>query len=125
MEPIHAAARAARPPETPLPRQCLEKWSSAGFLRDVIEKGGLEKNNVTLTKVELSYGTPELMHFAKMLWSFIGGTSAVGWLEEDERMWDEAVDVIQKELKKAEGFRELGKVTAQLRFIANVAVATK
>jgi ubiquinone/menaquinone biosynthesis C-methylase UbiE len=43
LDPIQVAAKATRPAETPLPRQGNDKWAQAEFLRDVVEKGGFEK----------------------------------------------------------------------------------
>jgi hypothetical protein len=60
-----------------------------------------------------------------MLWSFIGGTAATGWLEEDEVRWDEAIGIVKEELGKSDGYKELARGRAQLKFVANVAVASK
>ena len=60
-----------------------------------------------------------------MLWSFIGGTSEAGWLKSDEESWDKAIEVIKEELSKTEGFKALDGGTAQLKFVANIAIATK
>jgi hypothetical protein len=65
----------------------LEKWSAAEFVQYVVEKGGFEKDKITLTKADVYCTTPELTHFATMLWSFIGGTSEAGWLKSDEENW--------------------------------------
>jgi SAM-dependent methyltransferase len=125
MEPILAAAKATRPPGTPLPRDGFEKWSPAEFLGDVVEKGGFEKDKITLTKRDVMVTTTELTHFATMLWSFIGGTTEVGWLKSDEDNWDKAIEIIKDVLRKMDGFKPLDGGRAKLKFIANVAIATK
>jgi hypothetical protein len=51
-----------------------------------------------------------------MLWSFIGGASAVGWLKSDEENWDEAINLIIEELKKTKGLKALDEGRARLRF---------
>ncbi|PQE18192.1 Ubiquinone menaquinone biosynthesis C-methyltransferase protein [Rutstroemia sp. NJR-2017a BBW] len=114
MEPIQAVAKATRPRGTPLPRDGFQRWSPAEFLRDVVEKGGFEKEKITMAKRDVMVTTTELTHFATMLWSFIGGTTEVGWLKSDE-------DV----LRGTDGFKPLDGGRAQLKFIANVAIATK
>lgn len=49
-----------------------------------------------------------------------------GWLESDEERWDDAVDVVIRELRGGEGFDESeGGKGVRLRFVANVAVAKK
>ena len=60
-----------------------------------------------------------------MLWSFIRGTSEAGWLKSDEENWDKAIDVIKEELKMTEGFKALDGGRAQLKFVANIVIATK
>ena len=61
----------------------------------------------------------------KMLWSFIGGTSSVGWLESDEENWDVAVDTVVEVLQKSEGFKKLEGGKNVVMFKANIAIATK
>ncbi|KAJ8069782.1 hypothetical protein OCU04_000198 [Sclerotinia nivalis] len=125
MEPIQAAAKATRPPGTPLPRDGMQKWAPADFVRDVVEKGGFEKDKITLFKRDVMCTTTELTRFATMLWSFIGGTTEAGWIKSDEDNWDEAIEVVKKVLRKTDGFKPLDGGRAQLKFVANVAIATK
>jgi len=125
MEPLQIASKATRPPGTPLPRTGMQKWSEPEFLLDTVEKGGFEKDNIVLKKASMYCTVPELTHFATMLWSFIGGTSEVGWLKSDEENWDKAIEVIKEELKKTDGFEALNDGKAKLKFVANIAIATK
>ena len=125
MEPLQTASKATRPPGTPLPRMGMQKWSDPEFLRETVEKGGFEKDKITLKKAGMYCTVPELTHFATMLWSFIGGTSEVGWLKSDEENWDKAIEVIKDELKKTDGFEALSDGKAKLKFVANIAIATK
>lgn len=125
IEPIQTAARVTRPSGTPLPRQGMQKWSAGKFVTDIVEKAGFDRTMISLTNVDVYCTTPELAHFATLLWSFIGGTSEVGWTKSDEENWDKAIDVIKEEIKKTEGFKSLEGGTAQLKFVANVVTATK
>ena len=125
LDPIQTAAKSTRPPGTPLPRQGLQKWEPPEFLQNVLVKGGFEREKIVLKKVEVYCTTVELYHFATMCWSFIGGTSEVGWLKSDEENWDRAVDIVVEELKKTVGFEPVEGGKARLRFVANIAVATK
>ncbi|PQE19036.1 S-adenosyl-L-methionine-dependent methyltransferase protein [Rutstroemia sp. NJR-2017a WRK4] len=125
MEPIQAVAKATRPRETPLPRGGFQRWSPAEFLRDVVEKGGFEKEKITMAKRDVMVTTTELTQFATMLWSFIGGKTEVGWLKSDEVNWDKAIYMIKDVLRGMDGFKPLDGGRAQLKFIANVAIATK
>ncbi|PMD42035.1 S-adenosyl-L-methionine-dependent methyltransferase [Hyaloscypha variabilis F] len=125
MEPIQVAAQSTRPAGTPLPRQGMDKWLQAEFLQSVVEKGGFERQKIKMVQSEVFVELGDLNRYATMLWSFIGGTSAVGWLESDEQKWEEAITVVKKELKKSQGTRLLDGGKMQLRFVANIAIATK
>ncbi|KAF4445835.1 hypothetical protein F53441_10480 [Fusarium austroafricanum] len=122
---IHAAANKTRPINTPLPRQGLEKWEDKDFLRDVIIKGGFSPENVTMMQKDVHVTIGDLKRFATMIWSFIGGTSAAGWLETDEDNWDMAVDIVTETLTQTEGYEKLEDGKNKIMFQAHVAVARK
>ncbi|KAF8861795.1 hypothetical protein BDZ45DRAFT_713164 [Acephala macrosclerotiorum] len=106
MHPIQTASALTRPPGTPLPCQGLENWTQSSFLLSILQAGGFK--------------------YAIILWSLIGGMGVSGWLESDEERWDEAVDVVVRELRGGDGFAEVkGGSGVRLRFVANVAVARK
>ncbi|KAH7173970.1 S-adenosyl-L-methionine-dependent methyltransferase [Fusarium flagelliforme] len=122
---IITACEKTRPAGTPLPRQGLEKWEDANFLRQVTTQGGFSSKNVKMEKRDVFVTIGELKHFATMLWSFIGGTSSVGWLESDEENWDDAVETVAEVLQKSEGFKKLEDGKNVVMFKANIAIATK
>jgi len=94
-------------------------------LRSVVEKGGFEKEKIVMTKADVFVTTSEITRYAAMLWSFIGGTSASGWLRSDEKNWDRAVEIVIEELQKTDGYEPVDGGHCQLKFVANIAVATK
>ncbi|KAF4961879.1 hypothetical protein FSARC_9998 [Fusarium sarcochroum] len=122
---IHAAAKKTRPAGTPLPRQGLEKWEDAEFLHDVVIKGGFSPEKVTMEKRNVDVTIGDLKHFSTMVWSFIGGTSSAGWLESDEANWGTAVDTVEEAFTLTDGYEKLEGGKNKIRFVANVAVATK
>ncbi|KAI0206215.1 S-adenosyl-L-methionine-dependent methyltransferase [Astrocystis sublimbata] len=123
--PVQAASKATRPEGTPLPRAGTEKWSQPEYLKSIIEKGGFEKDKIVVETSPVFYHTAEMDHYANMLWSFIGGTTTVGWLRSDEENWDGAIEVVKQEVRKSEGYEELAGNKSVLRFVANIAIATK
>ncbi|KAF2649717.1 S-adenosyl-L-methionine-dependent methyltransferase [Lophiostoma macrostomum CBS 122681] len=126
MEPIQVAAKLTRPEGTPLPRKGMEKWETPEFLQSVVEKGGFSRDSITCVKRDvICVTTAGIDRYANMLWSFIGGTGAAGWLESDEEKWDEAIEIVKSGLKKTEGYEELPDGKLQLKFVANVVLATK
>ncbi|KAJ4252832.1 hypothetical protein NW762_010738 [Fusarium torreyae] len=122
---IQAASKKTRPAGTPLPRQGLEKWEDADFLRDAVIKGGFSPDKVTLLKRNVDGTIGDLGHFSTMMWSFVGGTSTAGWLESDEEHWDTAVNALEEVLTLSEGYEKLDGGRNKIRFVANIAVATK
>jgi ubiquinone/menaquinone biosynthesis C-methylase UbiE len=125
MDPIRIASTQTRPEGTPEIRGGLDKWSDLDFLRSTIEKAGFSSNNITCATRNVYIHTSEIDRYATMLWSFIGGTTSVGWLQSDEENWDKAVDIIRAELRKTDGSEELEDGTLKLKFVANIAIATK
>jgi ubiquinone/menaquinone biosynthesis C-methylase UbiE len=125
LAPVQIAARTTRPRGMTVPREGLDKWSDPDFLHGVVVRGGFDKDQVALSQADVYVKTPELNFFATMLWSFIGGTARAGWLTSDVQNWDDAVRIVVDELRKTPGFRDLGDGRATLKFVANVAVATK
>jgi SAM-dependent methyltransferase len=122
---IHAACKKTRPAGTPLPRQGLEKWEDAEVLRDVLIKGGFSPDKVSLHQKDVHVTVGHLKRFSTMIWSFIAGTTTAGWLESDEKKWDEAVDAVVEALALTKGFEKLEGGKNKIMFKANVAVATK
>lgn len=121
--PINETATRTRPAGTPLPRQGAEKWADPDILKHTIEQGGF--TNVRLSQASYTSTTKtDLTRFATMLWSFVGGATAVGWLESDEERWDEAIEVMKQELLKSKGFT-VTEDAVQLEFQLNIAIATK
>lgn len=125
MPPLEVAARETRPEGSPLPRAGLEKWAEEDFLHQVLRDGGFAQHRITVHQREVYATVAEMHRYANMLWSFIGGTTPVGWLESDEENWDKAIEVIIRELKKTDGYREVEGGRSELKFIADIAVATK
>jgi ubiquinone/menaquinone biosynthesis C-methylase UbiE len=125
MQPIRIAAQRTRPEGTQLPRSGTDKWEDPAFLKRVIVEGGFSEDKIRLAKRDVYATTSHLDRYAEMLWSFIGGTSEAGWLEEDEERWPEAIEIIKEELRKSDGCEELDGERLRLKFIANVAVAMK
>jgi hypothetical protein len=125
MGPVRVASSQTRPEGTPEIRDGLDKWSSPSFLKGAIEKAGFSSDAINLTRRDIYVTTTTIDRYATMLWSFIGGTTAAGWLESDEDKWDEAVEIVKDELRKTDGFEELDGGRMKLKFVANIAVATK
>lgn len=123
MPALETASRQTRPEGSPVPRQGLDKWADGDFLRNVVEKGGF--SDITMEVGELRPTTTQFDRYVNMLWSFIGGTTPMGWLKSDEENWDKAIDIIKSELKKTDGFELLEDGRCRLKFTANIAIATK
>jgi len=125
MKPIQVASNLTRPEGTPFFSGGLEKWEDPGFLQRAIQKGGFSEDRIAMTKRDFTVTTTNMDQYANMLWSFIGGIASAGWLESDEDRWDEAIDIIKRELRKSDECKELEGGRLQLKFVANIAIAIK
>jgi ubiquinone/menaquinone biosynthesis C-methylase UbiE len=125
IEPLRKASQETRPPGAPELRQGVDQWADPSFLASIVEAGGFEKNRISVRQCDYSITTTEFHQYSTLLWSFVGGTTAAGWTEADEERWDDAVEVVKRELRKTDGFKLLDDGRAVLKFVANVAVATK
>ena len=125
IEALRIASQATRPLGSPPLRNGVEKWYDPDFIIDIVEEGGFAKDNINVKKADVYCTVSDLTAFATMLWSFIGGTSQAGWLENDEEHWDKAVEIIKQELRKSDGFEALEGEEVKLKFVANIAIATK
>lgn len=125
LQPIQATAEATRPAGTPLPRAGAEKWNDPVFLQSIVEKGGFKKENIKVVQEDVFLNVGALDRYARMLWSFVGGTGAKGWLESDEEKWEEAIGVLKKQLLKHESSRLEDGGSMRLKFVGNIAIATK
>jgi ubiquinone/menaquinone biosynthesis C-methylase UbiE len=125
MDPVRIASQKTRPPGTPEIRGGMDKWSDPEFLKSAILKAGFSSNKVALVQRDVYCHATELDHYANMLWSFIGGTTSVGWFQSDEENWNEAIKIVKEELIRTDGFKLLEGGRVRLKFIANIAVVTK
>ncbi|PVH95467.1 S-adenosyl-L-methionine-dependent methyltransferase [Periconia macrospinosa] len=124
MHPLRVASRATRPAGFPEIRGAMDQWEDGSFLQARIEEAGFKTHRVVQREV-FAHTTTDIYHQANMLWSFIGGTTASGWIESDEERWDEAIEIIVAELRKTDGYQKLEGDKLRLKFVAHVAVAIK
>lgn len=47
------------------------------------------------------------------------------WLEQDEGKWDEAIEVLKREIERTDGSNKIGDGRWEMLSIANVVIATK
>lgn len=125
MAPLRAANRQTRPEGSPDIRGGTDKWEDGDFLKSVIEQGGFSRDKISIVQRDVYVTAVPVDRYVRLLWSFIGGTTSVGWLESDEERWDEALDIIKVELSKTEGYQELEDGRLRLKFVANIATATR
>ncbi|KAK7752082.1 hypothetical protein SLS62_006048 [Diatrype stigma] len=76
-------------------------------------------------KTDVYATTSDLDQYANMLWSFLVGIMPIGWLKSDEETWDEAINIVKRELRKTDGYAELPGGSSQIKFIANIAIAAR
>ena len=126
--PVVSLARAAhsatRPDSSAPLREIPPQWTSAQHLVDVTLQAGFAMEKVRLEKVPQHMKIRDLNVFAEMMWSYLG-PPVTGWLEQDEKRWHEAVEVLKKEMERTEGFRKTEDGEWEMVSIANVVIVTK
>ncbi|KAH8124606.1 hypothetical protein FP744_10006393 [Trichoderma asperellum] len=124
LEPIREASRATRP-DGILPQwNSFEEWTDPSFIAGIVEAGGFEKEAIKVEQCHMIVNVGNYERATTLLWSMRGMPSG-GWSEEDEEKWDEAVDIIRRELQQTEGFRMHDDGTAELKYAVHVLTATK
>lgn len=122
LEPIREASRATRPAGILPEWNSFEEWSDPAFILRIVKAGGFKHASVEQSEMFVNIG--DLDRHAAAVWS-MRGMPSVGWTREDEERWDEAVEIVKRELQKTEGFQLLIDGTAVIRSLINVATATK
>ncbi|KAH7343020.1 hypothetical protein BKA65DRAFT_303337 [Rhexocercosporidium sp. MPI-PUGE-AT-0058] len=106
------------------------QWGGELLLKSTLssfyEEGGFEEEKVDIKPFELWHEVKDVRAWAEGLWSFLGDTED-GWSKEDEERWEEAVEIIVREVEEGDDVyvrNEDGK-GGKLKFIAWVGLATK
>jgi SAM-dependent methyltransferase len=100
-------------------------WSSPPKIVEFFRDGGFDTEKCTQASHRVTFNIEDnMLHlWASDLWSSVG-MRAEGWIREDEDNWNQTIDVIVRELKRAKGVRHYnGHYRLQLQ--ANVVVAQK
>ena len=92
------------------------------MLRKSMESGGFE--NVKMEKVPAIVEVEDLNAWVLNMWSILGRMEA-GWVDSDEKKWDEAVRAFGEEMSKQDGVEEMGNGRARLTGWCWVAIAQK
>ena len=102
----------------------FEHWQDPSVIAGVLEEAGFDKATVKVVQREVFAEVGEFDRHVALTWSFRGMPSA-GWSQEDEVRWDEAVEIVKREVRKSEGFQIREDGSTVVRFVMNVATATK
>jgi ubiquinone/menaquinone biosynthesis C-methylase UbiE len=124
LEPIRKASRATRS-DGALPEwNSFEQWTDPSFIAGIVEAGGFEKEAIKAEQRNMFVNIGSYERATTLVWSMRGMPSG-GWREEDEEKWDEAVEIVRRELQLTDGFRMLDDGTAELKYPVIVVTATK
>lgn len=118
LENAHIATRGAEVPMAPF---LSKSWYGQERLERVLKEAGWE--DVVYEEKEAWLVMADVERWARIAWTFLGGP-VVGWQEEDERRWEEAVGGIVSEIRGVEGFIKEGD-GGRVRMGALVAVGRK
>lgn len=124
LEPIREASRVTRPGGILPAWNSFEQWTDPAFIANIVEAGGFERGAISVQQREMVVNIGDFNRHTTLVWSMRGMPSN-GWTEEDEERWDDAVEIVRREMRKTEGFKILDDGSAVVRNLINVATATK
>ncbi|PTB63098.1 S-adenosyl-L-methionine-dependent methyltransferase [Trichoderma citrinoviride] len=124
LEPIRAASRATRTGGQLPEWNSFEQWTDPAFIAGVVEAGGFEKGSINVEQREMFVNIGNFERHVELVWS-MRGMPVGGWTLEDEDKWDEALEIVRREMQKTKGFLTLEDGTTIIRNVVNVATATK
>ncbi|KAM0256822.1 hypothetical protein ACHAQJ_004774 [Trichoderma viride] len=124
VDPVREASRATRSGGKLPAWNSFREWEDPAFIASIVEAGGFKKEAVSVQQREMVVNVGNFDRYMAVTWSMRGMPSD-GWSKEDEERWDEAVEVLKREIQKTEGFQLLEDGSAVIRSLLNVATATK
>ncbi|KAL6855634.1 S-adenosyl-L-methionine-dependent methyltransferase [Trichoderma novae-zelandiae] len=124
LEPIREASRATRAGGKMLAWNAFEQWADPAFIASIVEAGGFEKGSVSVQQREMFVNIGNFERHTELVWS-MRGMPVGGWTREDEDKWDEALEIVRREMQKTKGFLTLEDGTTIIRNLINVVTATK
>ncbi|KAL7944063.1 S-adenosyl-L-methionine-dependent methyltransferase [Trichoderma barbatum] len=124
LEPIREASRVTRSGGTLPAWNSFEQWTDPAFIANIVEAGGFERGSIKVEQREMLVNIGDFDRHTTLVWSMRGMPSN-GWSQIDEDRWDEALEIVRREMRKTEGFKTLDDGTTVIRSLINVATATK
>ena len=121
---IRAAHSATRANDVPFPTSIAERWCQPAFLEQLKVSAGFERDRVQLATTDVVLRVGDVRQWATVMWSFMGSSSA-GWLPSDEQHWDEATNVIVREINNSSAYRATESGDKALHVVANIVIAIK
>ncbi|PNP57520.1 hypothetical protein THARTR1_02518 [Trichoderma harzianum] len=124
LEPIREASRVTRTGAILPAWTSFEDWTDPSVIANVVEAGGFKKESIKVEQREMFVNIGNFDRHTELVWS-MRGMPSTGWSREDEERWDEALEIVRREMRKTEGFKTLDDGTTVIRNLINVATATK
>ena len=119
---LQAAHEATREKDAPALVGGSARWIDGELLRRYLAEGGFEDLRMEMATAVNEVGNLE--SWGRGMWSVLGRTEE-GWLEGDERAWEDAVRTFMDTIKVQEGVETLPGGSTRIRFEAWVAVVRK
>ncbi|KAL7793765.1 S-adenosyl-L-methionine-dependent methyltransferase [Trichoderma ceciliae] len=99
LDPVREASRATSPGGILPAWDSFQEWTDPAFIANIVETGGFKKGSVSVQQREMFVNIGDYDRHTTLVWS-MRGMPSIGWNEEDEERWDEAVDIVRRELRK-------------------------
>ncbi|KAH8892978.1 S-adenosyl-L-methionine-dependent methyltransferase [Thozetella sp. PMI_491] len=124
LEAVRQASRGTRTGGVLPAWDSFENWQDPSVITNLLEAAGFAKESINVQQREFFSKGGDWGRQVSLTWSF-RGMPAAGWSQEDEDNWDEAIEIVKRELEQSEGFELFEDGTAALRLVIHVATATK
>lgn len=99
----------------------LEPWK----LKEFVVSGGFKVENIRMDQCNVWLKVKDLRRWTIITWSFLAKREGAPWVEEDEEKWEDAVGIFKSDMENGPDCKKMEDGSFMLRFVANVAIATK
>ena len=123
IDALKQAHWATRGQDGPLPVALSAEIHTVGQLKAALKDGGFEESKIQTHQVDAYLKISDLKRWSHLAWSYFG-ILPHGWNKDDEKKWDQAMAIIEKEVKGSRNTTMEDNILT-IKFVAAVAIATK
>jgi hypothetical protein len=124
VDAIKHAHRRTRGEDCPLPLLLQDMSFEEEHMKRALEEAGFDPARTQIYHKDAYVTIPDMKRWAQLAWSYLGILPS-GWLQEDEKKWQEAVGDVVEQLLSGNGISKNDKGDTVMRFSGSIAIATR